>query len=93
MQIGRFFPKQELLGSSPQKKKERAWRDGWHAARELGAAEFGFLVGFCAGVSGLAGPMGLCSRCEVLSFCAQGSVFSLAPGLGLVVEVSQSISN
>ena len=37
MQIGRFFPKQELLGSSPQKKKERAWRDGWHAARELGA--------------------------------------------------------
>ena len=29
-----FFPKQELLGSSPQKKKERAW---WHAAQELGA--------------------------------------------------------
>ena len=32
-----FFPKQELLGSSLQKKKERAWRDGRHAARELGA--------------------------------------------------------
>ena len=32
-----FFPKQELLGSSPHKNKERAWRDGWHAARELGA--------------------------------------------------------
>ena len=38
-----FFPKQELLGSSPQKKKERAWRDGWHGlagwhvALELGA--------------------------------------------------------
>ena len=32
-----FYHKQELLGSSPQKKKERAWRDGWHAARELGA--------------------------------------------------------
>ena len=32
-----FFSKQELLGSSPQKKKERAWRDGWHTARELGA--------------------------------------------------------
>ena len=32
-----FPPKQELLGSSPHKKKERAWRDGWHAARELGA--------------------------------------------------------
>ena len=32
-----FFPKQELLGSPLQKKKERAWRDGWHTARELGA--------------------------------------------------------
>ena len=31
-----FFPKQELLRSSPE-KKERAWRDGWHPARELGA--------------------------------------------------------
>ena len=39
-----FFPKQELLGSPPQKKKERAWRDGWHTARELGAAEFGWVA-------------------------------------------------
>ena len=42
------LPKQELLGSSPQKKKERSWRrgsgaegprslDGWHEALELGA--------------------------------------------------------
>ena len=47
-----LFPKQELLGSSPQKKNERAWRDGWHAARELGGmrlwscgpAEFGWVA-------------------------------------------------
>ena len=36
-----FFPKQELLGSSPQKNEERAWRDGWHVAPELGACGFG----------------------------------------------------
>ena len=41
-----LFPKQELLGSSPQKKTERAWRDGWHAARELGAR------GVCFGAGG-----------------------------------------
>ena len=32
----RLFPKQELLGSSPQKRKGCAWRDGWRAA--LGGA-------------------------------------------------------
>ena len=71
------------------------WFSGW-SFRVVGfeLVVFGLLFqafGFSVGVSWLCflgwgfrvGFMGLCSRCEDMSFCVQGSVFSLAPGMGL----------
>ena len=45
----RSFHNSPNLGSSPQKKKERAWR-GWHAALKLGACRFGW-VARCSGAA------------------------------------------